>query len=628
MASVDDVAACFSESYEEARSKFLAAAKEKDAEMHSLPVTEDEDGKYTIDVAVLRKPGKGVVVISSGTHGVEGYAGSGIQLGLLRHWQELSIPVTAVFIHAVNPFGMAHFRRFNEHNVDLNRNCLLPHEFEKLQTQDQIAPLYDSFDPVFNPTSPPSWFYRNMGVWVRMASYVAAYGIGYIKTALVGGTYTKEKGIFYGGRELEPSHVLLRDFFKEQFGGLPAREIAWVDVHTGLGPQGVDVLLGSEGDRQTLEEKFPKVDGEFDGVQVVSGERGVDLRCAGEGLEVNSARFSSSQSAGYEYTVGVLSAPWVTQWFPPDSGRVLMVQQEFGTLPPMAVARALMLENSGFHYDRSNHHFWRTFTQDAFYVRTDFWKERVLRRGMDVFQKMAKDCEEAHLANPRWGMDGMESCVGWRAQGKNVRRDVFSSGKGRGRGRGATNANGKQWSAQDSPAQAPAPVEIKEAPPKIPPEPPVDGTTIMLRNLPAKFSQQSMLQLLNDNGFQGKYDFVYLPMDFRNGTNLGYAFVNTLTHQDALEAMDAYQGFTGWADGSDKVCEVSWAHPHQGLEEHVERYRNSPVMHPVTPEEYKPMVFANGQRVPFPAPTKAIRAPKMKSDRSSGGAAALTDAKS
>mmetsp|Transcript_17223 Transcript_17223/g.35489 ORF Transcript_17223/g.35489 Transcript_17223/m.35489 type:complete len:396 (+) Transcript_17223:1-1188(+) len=385
-----DVGLCFSESYEEARGKFLAAAGELKAEMHSLPVAEDEEGRYTIDIAILRKPGKGVMVITSGTHGVEGYAGSGIQLGLLRHWQELSIGVTAVFVHAVNPYGMAHFRRCNEKNVDLNRNCLLPQEFERLQAEDKLATIYSSFDPLFNPTVTPSWFYRNVAIWPHMASYVAAYGFGYIKTALVGGTYTKEQGMFFGGRELQKSHILLRDFFKEQFGKVPAKEIAWVDVHTGLGAQGVDVLLGNFEDRQLMDEIFPKVEGEFDGFQGGFGISAIDRRCGPGELDVNSGRFSSSQAGGYEYTVGVLSGDWVTSWFPPDSGRALLVQQEFGTLPSLAVARALMLENVGFHYDRGNHDFWRTFTQDAFYVRTDFWKERVLRRGMDVFQKMAK----------------------------------------------------------------------------------------------------------------------------------------------------------------------------------------------------------------------------------------------
>lgn len=161
-------------------------------------------------------------------------------------------------------------------------------------------------------------------------------------------------------------------------------------------------------------------------------------------------------------------------------------------------------------------------------------------------------------------------------------------------------------------AEPEAKAAASNATPAQPPPPPVNGTTIMLRNLPNKYTQELLVELLNNQGFTGKYDFVYLPMDFRNGVNLGYAFVNLLSHPDALQAIDIFQGFVNWDFESSKVCEVSWAHPHQGLSEHVERYRNSPVMHPSTPEEYKPMVFQNGVRVPFPAPTKAIRAPKLK----------------
>mmetsp|Transcript_26699 Transcript_26699/g.84720 ORF Transcript_26699/g.84720 Transcript_26699/m.84720 type:complete len:396 (-) Transcript_26699:255-1442(-) len=150
--------------------------------------------------------------------------------------------------------------------------------------------------------------------------------------------------------------------------------------------------------------------------------------------------------------------------------------------------------------------------------------------------------------------------------------------------------------------------------PAVVAERPVTGaeTTVMLRNIPNRYTQGMLLALLDEHNFKSNYDFVYLPMDFRNGVNLGYAFVNLLSHQDALRFMEAFQGFARWFFDSAKVCEVSWAHPHQGLHEHVERYRNSPVMHPTMPEEYKPMIFKDGERVPFPAPTKAIRAPKLR----------------
>jgi len=141
---------------------------------------------------------------------------------------------------------------------------------------------------------------------------------------------------------------------------------------------------------------------------------------------------------------------------------------------------------------------------------------------------------------------------------------------------------------------------------------PADLSTVMLRNVPNSYTRDMLLTLLNARGFQSRYDFVYLPMDFRNGVNLGYAFVNLLTHEDAESLTDKLQGFSEWVSDSTKVCEVSWAHPHQGLREHVERYRNSPVMHQSMPEEYKPMVFRNGEQQPFPHPTKAIKAPKLR----------------
>ena len=69
--------------------------------------------------------------ISSGIHGVEGFFGSAVQLAFLDslppNWQPP--PGTKfILLHALNPFGFAWRRRFNEENVDLNRNFLLPEE--------------------------------------------------------------------------------------------------------------------------------------------------------------------------------------------------------------------------------------------------------------------------------------------------------------------------------------------------------------------------------------------------------------------------------------------------------------------------------------------------------------------
>jgi len=136
-------------------------------------------------------------------------------------------------------------------------------------------------------------------------------------------------------------------------------------------------------------------------------------------------------------------------------------------------------------------------------------------------------------------------------------------------------------------------------------------TTLMLRNLPNDYNRSMLLSLLDEEGFAGKYDFVYLPVDFASGAGVGYSFINMTSHQDAEHFRVCFTGFTRWAFPSRKVAEVAWSNPNQGLAVHIERYRNSTVMHPSVCDEYKPALFANGVQVPFPSPTRIIKSPQL-----------------
>jgi hypothetical protein len=137
-------------------------------------------------------------------------------------------------------------------------------------------------------------------------------------------------------------------------------------------------------------------------------------------------------------------------------------------------------------------------------------------------------------------------------------------------------------------------------------------TTVMLRNMPNNYSRTMLLELLDAEGFAGQYDFLYLPMDFQSRASLGYAFIN-FTSSDSAEAFwRVFDGYSNWAIPSRKMSGVSWSGPHQGLEAHIERYRNSPVMAESTPDEYKPILFDHGMRIPFPPPTRRIRAPRVR----------------
>jgi len=104
-------------------------------------------------------------------------------------------------------------------------------------------------------------------------------------------------------------------------------------------------------------------------------------------------------------------------------------------------------------------------------------------------------------------------------------------------------------------------------------------TTVMIRNMPNNYTRDMLLELVDSMGFAGLYDFAYLPVDFQSQAGLGYAFINFATVADAQLCFDRFEGFSNWKVPSEKVCTVTWSSPTQGLEAHIERYKNSPVMH-------------------------------------------------
>lgn len=101
-------------------------------------------------------------------------------------------------------------------------------------------------------------------------------------------------------------------------------------------------------------------------------------------------------------------------------------------------------------------------------------------------------------------------------------------------------------------------------------------TTLMMKNIPNKYHRQMILDLINrQEELRNTFDFLYLPLDFKNRANLGYAFINFV---HAYHAIRFYQIFhlRKWEEfNSKKVCEVCYARV-QGfhrLTEHFKRAR-------------------------------------------------------
>jgi hypothetical protein len=134
-------------------------------------------------------------------------------------------------------------------------------------------------------------------------------------------------------------------------------------------------------------------------------------------------------------------------------------------------------------------------------------------------------------------------------------------------------------------------------------------TTVLLRGVPSSCNREMLIKMLDDHGYAGRFNFVYLPVDFESSDHNGYAFVNITTPAIAAGFKRLFDGFSEHPFSPSKVCTTEWSRL-QGLSANIKHYRNSPIMHKLVPDEHKPVLLAHGVRRPFPKPTTEIKEAK------------------
>jgi hypothetical protein len=238
------VASFFSQSYAEAREKFLKTVETAGGEVvdrHPHPLKGPAGGDLATDVAwVGPRTAKKLLVLVSSTHGIEGYCGSGCQISWLanRHYDRDASPDTAVLlIHAVNPHGFAHGRRVNEDNVDLNRNFIdfskpLPKNADYEALQDHINPREWSETALAKADQAIAAFYKMPNA-------------DFLPKAAHGGQFVNDRGTFFGGFKPTWSNATFRAIVAKWMQG--KSHIGLIDYHTGLGPFGHgDMIYGGQ----------------------------------------------------------------------------------------------------------------------------------------------------------------------------------------------------------------------------------------------------------------------------------------------------------------------------------------------------------------------------------------------
>ncbi|CAK0875653.1 unnamed protein product [Prorocentrum cordatum] len=90
-----------------------------------------------------------------------------------------------------------------------------------------------------------------------------------------------------------------------------------------------------------------------------------------------------------------------------------------------------------------------------------------------------------------------------------------------------------------------------------------------------------------------------LPIDFESGYHVGYSFVNLIASEDAVRFMEVFSGFNDWKPRRDhRICAVGWA-AIQGFLANVERFETKQLTMDGLPEEYKPVLFRDGEQISF-----------------------------
>ena len=346
--------ASFSQSYAEARHKFLNAARGA-----GLSVTSNEhpeagrDGEVLATDVARQGPAdaKSLLVLTSACHGVEGFCGSGVQVSLLgdaafRDAVQRS-GVAVLFVHALNPYGFSWWRRTTHENVDLNRNF---HDFSKPLPS---SPQYDEIASWIVPdTWPPT-----PEVQALTQRYITEHGEKGFQAAISSGQHKYPAGLFYGGREPSWSNRTVRHVLHEH--GRRCKRLGWIDLHTGLGPSGFgERIFACRDDAAALQRAR-----------------------AWWGKDVTSIYDGSSSSA---LLTGLM---WLAAYEECAQAEYTGIALEYGTLPVLDVMQALRADQWLQNHPQTPVEHARAIKRqlrDAFYTDTDVWKDQIVAQAREA----------------------------------------------------------------------------------------------------------------------------------------------------------------------------------------------------------------------------------------------------
>lgn len=337
----------FGSDYFQARSRFREAVEAEGGVLQAIMHPDAGPGgrDLTMDIAWFGPvAAEAVLVLLSGTHGVEGFCGSGAQVAALKRGEFRRLPggVAVMMVHAVNPYGFAWLRRVTHENIDLNRNWI---DFSR------PLPENPAYDALAEALCPPIWTQESLQAsQARFGGFIAEHGYPAFQAGVTGGQHRHPSGLFFGGVAPSWSRTVLTDLLVSRLGR--AARIAVIDYHTGLGPWGF-------GERMVMS---PPGSPEFERARAWYGEV---LTCPGEGSPTAEAIQGDMLSA-------------LPRLLP--NAEITAMALEIGVLPPEITLDALRADAWLSTYGDPDSQIGRSIRKqmrDAFYGDADDWKGMV-----------------------------------------------------------------------------------------------------------------------------------------------------------------------------------------------------------------------------------------------------------
>lgn len=352
------VSAHFSSSYAQARERFLGAAQAAGlpVQSHRHPLRGRDGEDLAMDVArVGADDAQALLIVSSACHGVEGYCGSGVQVAALRDGAWLARTrasgVAVLLVHALNPYGFSYIRRVTNENVDLNRNF---HDFS------QPLPTNEAYRELHPLLLPEVWPPATENV-AAIDHYIRTHGPKAWQSAITRGQHEFPGGVFFGGTAPTWSNLTWRQVLREHDRGV--RRIAWIDLHTGLGPSGLgERIFACPDDAAAL-------------------RRAQAWWSGGGATPVTSIYDGSSSSA---YLTGLM---WSSVGQECPQAEYTGIALEYGTEPMAQVMQAMRAEHWLNLHPQAPAELAAQIRQQmlqAFYTDTDAWKTRIVQQAMEA----------------------------------------------------------------------------------------------------------------------------------------------------------------------------------------------------------------------------------------------------